>query len=115
GGSSAGDQARRYRVDSAWREALAWGERGCRHEPYRVLRSARWQDGGLDGAGHRRTIQALIATISQGRRTAIRAYLPERNGTLHMRRYAYPAAVAAFAACAASLVGWQVHAETTRV
>ena len=32
-----------------------------------------------------------------------------------MKRYAYPAAVTALAFCAASLVGWQVHAETTRV
>lgn len=34
---------------------------------------------------------------------------------LDMRRYAYIAAVAALAACAAPLVGWQVHAETARV
>lgn len=32
-----------------------------------------------------------------------------------MRRYAYSAGVVALAACAAPLVGWQVHAETTRV
>ena len=57
GRTDPGDQARRRRLDSAGRKALAWRLADHGHGPYRDRCSLGWKSRDLDGARHRHGIQ----------------------------------------------------------
>ena len=59
GGPKEEIQSRRYRLDSAGREALAWRNSSHCHGARRDLRGARWQNSGLDGEGDRHAVRWL--------------------------------------------------------
>ena len=52
------------RLDSAWREALAWRQSNHGDDPYRHSGTARRQSGRLDGTGQRRTIHRLTIDLA---------------------------------------------------
>ena len=59
--------ARRRRLDSAWQQALARRDSDARHDAYRHFRGARWEDGGLDGAGLRGAISEMTFAPQRSR------------------------------------------------
>src|SRR5882724_4040768 len=59
GWSDPGHPGRRYRVDPAGTETLAWSDADDPHDAYRRSGISRWEERRVDGEGQRRAIRAM--------------------------------------------------------